>query len=72
MSNQRNVLAYTAPGSDMPEFVSINIETELKIATVIVRSPKSLDSVTAQVTLNLYEWRELVDKMTKTMGTLIS
>ena len=46
---QNNLFAYTAPGSDVPPYVSIN---ELNgIVTVTVRSPKGIGGATASVVL---------------------
>lgn len=61
-TSRKNVLAFTEPGFD-PAFISINIDSVLNIATVIVRSNQSLGSVTAECTIDLDVWKNLVAKM---------
>jgi hypothetical protein len=50
MNERKNIFAWTAPGADMPAFVSINQVGDA--FEVIVRSPKELGGHTAQVTLD--------------------
>jgi hypothetical protein len=53
-----NLYAYTAPGADMPEFVSVN-KADGGGIDIVVRSPKEFGSATAQIALNRDQTRAL-------------
>lgn len=54
----KNLFAHTAPGSDMPEFLSVNEEADGKIS-VHCRSPKEIGGHTAMCPLDRKQAREL-------------
>lgn len=54
----KNIFAYTAPGTDFPEFVSVNA-TDDKGVDIILRSPKAIGGGTAQVALTRDQARDL-------------
>lgn len=47
----KNVFAFTAPGSDMPEFISVNDDAGAGGAEVTVRSAKDRGGNTASIKL---------------------
>jgi hypothetical protein len=56
----KNIGAYTAPGCNYPEFISINEDTDLGYVTVIVRSCRDIDgncgeSAQIQMTRELFD-----------------
>ena len=59
--NLKNILAYTPPGSE-PPFLSINVESDLRIVTVHVRSSKEIGGQ-AQIDIPLDEFRRLMLEM---------
>lgn len=58
MTKAHNIFAYTAPGADFPEFVSVNSDTAGKIS-ISVRSPKAGGGAVAAAPLNRAKAREL-------------
>lgn len=63
--NRENILAYTPPGLE-PPFLSVNVEKELRVVTVHVRSPKEIGGQ-AQIDIPLDEFcamaADMVEKL---------
>ncbi len=71
----KNVFAYTAPGSDYPEYISVNETNDTNLFTITVRSPRNDDGTegaSATITLTMPQMDELAGAIIRAItGTAV-